>query len=106
MVMTTDTGRQAILINSREATYGYDQRVEAFGSLGMAVSENRRPHHMVLSGSTFTEHAAPLLNFSSNATVRRSMRKSTPLSMPLKTAARLPSAIMTDGRRCSLPKQP
>ncbi|MBV1823038.1 inositol 2-dehydrogenase [Komagataeibacter oboediens] len=63
VVMTTDTGRQAILINSREATYGYDQRVEAFGSLGMAVSENRRPHHMVLSGSTFTEHAAPLLNF-------------------------------------------
>lgn len=63
VVMTTHSGKQAVLINSREATYGYDQRVEAFGSLGMAVSENRRPHHMVLSGSTFTEHAAPLLNF-------------------------------------------
>ncbi|OUJ04851.1 inositol 2-dehydrogenase [Acetobacter malorum] len=63
VVMTTSSGKQAILINSREATYGYDQRVEAFGSLGMAISENRRPHHMVLSGSTFTDHAAPLLNF-------------------------------------------
>lgn len=63
VVMTTPSGKQAILINSREATYGYDQRVEAFGSLGMAISENRRPHHMVLSGSAFTEHAAPLLNF-------------------------------------------
>lgn len=63
VVMTTPSGKQAILINSREATYGYDQRVEAFGSLGMAISENRRPHHMVLSGSAFTERAAPLLNF-------------------------------------------
>lgn len=63
VVMTTPSGKQAILINSREATYGYDQRVEVFGSLGMAISENRRPHHMVLSGSAFTEHAAPLLNF-------------------------------------------
>ena len=26
--------------NSRQAVYGYDQRVEAFGSLGMASSEN------------------------------------------------------------------
>ncbi|MGF1276523.1 inositol 2-dehydrogenase [Acetobacter pasteurianus] len=63
VVMTTHSGKQVILMNSREATYGYDQRVEAFGSLGMAVSENRRPHHMVLSGSTFTGQAAPLLNF-------------------------------------------
>ena len=29
----------------------------------MAVSENRRPHHMVLSGKGFTDHAAPLLHF-------------------------------------------
>ena len=26
--------------NSRQAAYGYDQRVEAFGSLGMAASDN------------------------------------------------------------------
>ncbi|MDT8871815.1 hypothetical protein RAA17_13640 [Komagataeibacter rhaeticus] len=61
--MKTASGRQAVLINAREAAYGYDQRVEAFGSRGMAVSENRRPHHMVLSGADFTDHAAPLLNF-------------------------------------------
>ncbi|GBQ12710.1 inositol 2-dehydrogenase [Komagataeibacter rhaeticus] len=63
VVMKTASGRQAVLINAREAAYGYDQRVEAFGSRGMAVSENRRPHHMVLSGADFTDHAAPLLNF-------------------------------------------
>ena len=30
--------------NSRQAVYGYDQRVEAFGSLGMATSENPPAH--------------------------------------------------------------
>jgi len=30
--------------NSRRAAYGYDQRVEVFGSLGMAVSENPQAH--------------------------------------------------------------
>ena len=63
VVMTTASGKQAIITNSREAAYGYDQRVEAFGSKGMAVSENRRPHHAVLSGKGFTERAAPLLHF-------------------------------------------
>ena len=39
VAMTTASGKQAIIINSREAAYGYDQRVEAFGSKGLAVSE-------------------------------------------------------------------
>ena len=63
VVMRTASGKQAIITNSREATYGYDQRVEAFGNQGMAVSENRRPHHATLSGKGFTDHAAPLLHF-------------------------------------------
>ncbi len=63
VVMTTVSGKQAIIINSREAAYGYDQRVEAFGTKGMAVSENWRPHHAALSGKGFTNHSAPLLHF-------------------------------------------
>ena len=63
VTMTTASGKQAIVLNSREAVYGYDQRVEAFGSKGMAVSENRRPHEMALSAKDFTDRAAPLLNF-------------------------------------------
>jgi myo-inositol 2-dehydrogenase/D-chiro-inositol 1-dehydrogenase len=63
VVLTTPSGKQAVILNSREAVFGYDQRVEAFGSRGMAVSENRRPHQMLLSGKEFTSHAAPLLNF-------------------------------------------
>lgn len=63
VVLTTATGKQAVIGNSRRAVYGYDQRVEAFGTGGMAVSDNRRPHGMRLSGETQTEVAAPLLNF-------------------------------------------
>jgi myo-inositol 2-dehydrogenase / D-chiro-inositol 1-dehydrogenase len=63
VTITTASGKQAVILNSREALYGYDQRVEAHGSKGMAVSENRRPHEMRLSGKGFTTHAAPLLNF-------------------------------------------
>jgi myo-inositol 2-dehydrogenase/D-chiro-inositol 1-dehydrogenase len=63
VVMATASGKQAIITNSREALYGYDQRVEAFGSKGMAVSENRRPNLMTLSGKGFSDRAAPLLHF-------------------------------------------
>ena len=61
--MTTASGKQAVILNSRKATYGYDQRVEAFGSKGMAISDNRRPHHMLMSGDGYSDRAAPLLNF-------------------------------------------
>jgi myo-inositol 2-dehydrogenase/D-chiro-inositol 1-dehydrogenase len=63
LVMTTASGKQALILNSREASYGYDQRVEAFGSKGMAISENRRPHLMRMSGKDSTDSAAPLMNF-------------------------------------------
>ena len=63
VVLKTATGKQCIINNSRQATYGYDQRVEALGSGGMLVSENRRPHMMSLHRADFTGKAAPLLNF-------------------------------------------
>ena len=63
VVMTTASGKQAIITNSRRAVYGYDQRVEAFGSAGMAISENRAMDHLRLYGADFTDRAAPLKNF-------------------------------------------
>ncbi len=63
VTMKTASGKQAIITNSRRATYGYDQRVEVLGSKGMAISENRRPHGMTLHAHDFTERAEPLLNF-------------------------------------------
>lgn len=63
VVLTTASGKQAVISNSRRAVYGYDQRVEAFGSAGMAISENRTPNHMRLYGTDFTDQAQPLMSF-------------------------------------------
>jgi myo-inositol 2-dehydrogenase/D-chiro-inositol 1-dehydrogenase len=43
-----DNGAMTLIDNSRQAVYGYDQRVEAFGSGGMAASENPPAHTGVL----------------------------------------------------------
>ncbi len=43
VVLTTATGKQCMISNSRRATYGYDQRIEVHGSLGMIAAENQRP---------------------------------------------------------------
>jgi myo-inositol 2-dehydrogenase / D-chiro-inositol 1-dehydrogenase len=43
-VLTHADGTFTTIDNSREAVYGFDQRVEAFGSEGMAVSDNPPRH--------------------------------------------------------------
>jgi myo-inositol 2-dehydrogenase/D-chiro-inositol 1-dehydrogenase len=43
IILTTAGGRQAMISNSRRATYGYDQRIEVHGSLGSVAAENQRP---------------------------------------------------------------
>jgi myo-inositol 2-dehydrogenase/D-chiro-inositol 1-dehydrogenase len=43
VILETVTGRQAVISNSRRATYGYDQRIEVHGSFGSASAENQRP---------------------------------------------------------------
>jgi myo-inositol 2-dehydrogenase/D-chiro-inositol 1-dehydrogenase len=49
VVVLTHADRTITVIdNSREAVYGYDQRVEAFGSAGVAISENPRTHSAVV----------------------------------------------------------
>ena len=40
VVMTHENGAITTIDNSRQAVYGYDQRVEVFGSAGLAASEN------------------------------------------------------------------
>ena len=43
VILTTASGRQCVISNSRRATYGYDQRIEVHGSSGMVAAENHRP---------------------------------------------------------------
>ena len=40
VTLTFENGTLGVIDNSRRAAYGYDQRVEVFGSLGMAAGEN------------------------------------------------------------------
>lgn len=46
VVMRYTSGAICTIDNSREAVYGYDQRVEVFGSGGMAMSHNNTPYNV------------------------------------------------------------
>ena len=63
IIMETASGKQCHINNSRSATYGYDQRVELFGSKGMVVSENRKPHELKKYNMEFVDKREPYLNF-------------------------------------------
>lgn len=63
VTLTTVNGKQAVITNSREAVYGYDQRVELFGNNGMLISENQRENHVTRHLRDSTNVSAPLLNF-------------------------------------------
>lgn len=51
LVLTTASGRQCAISNSRRASYGYDQRVEVLGSKGMVSAENQRPVSIELASA-------------------------------------------------------
>ncbi|MEO1420916.1 MAG: inositol 2-dehydrogenase [Pseudomonadota bacterium] len=62
VLMTTASGKQATIMNTRRATYGYDQRIEVHGSMGAITANN---HHMstvtMASGEGYTQ--PPLQDF-------------------------------------------
>jgi myo-inositol 2-dehydrogenase / D-chiro-inositol 1-dehydrogenase len=52
--LVTPSGKQAVILNSRRTAYGFDQRVEAFGSAGMVISDNPRATGLKrFSGTSF-----------------------------------------------------
>ncbi|HTV69052.1 MAG TPA: inositol 2-dehydrogenase [Rhizobiaceae bacterium] len=62
VILATKSGKQAVISNSRRATYGYDQRIEVHGSKGMVAAENQRPVSIeVANGSGYTR--PPLHDF-------------------------------------------
>jgi hypothetical protein len=63
VIMRTADGKLCHINNSRRAAFGYDQRIELFGSEGMVISDNRKAHELKFYGSTTTESAEPYLNF-------------------------------------------
>ncbi|MGH7050866.1 MAG: inositol 2-dehydrogenase [Acetobacteraceae bacterium] len=63
IVMRTASGRQCHINNCRQASYGYDQRIEVFGARGMLLNDNLRPSTLRRYDSQATEIREPLLNF-------------------------------------------
>ncbi len=51
VLMTTKGGRQCTILNSRRAAYGYDQRIEVFGSKGMVQVDNLHEAKITVAGT-------------------------------------------------------
>ncbi|SMY09721.1 inositol 2-dehydrogenase [Flavimaricola marinus] len=62
VILTTESGKQCTITNSRRATYGYDQRIEVLGSKGSVSAENMREANIVLADESGF-HQPPLLDF-------------------------------------------
>lgn len=60
ITLTFDNGAIGVIDNSRKAVYGYDQRVEVFGSKGMVNIDNNRSDTHVYYGDKSISQSLPL----------------------------------------------
>jgi myo-inositol 2-dehydrogenase/D-chiro-inositol 1-dehydrogenase len=62
IILTTASGKQCLVSNSRRASYGYDQRIEVHGEKGMVSAKNQRPMDVeIATAAGFTK--PPLHDF-------------------------------------------
>ena len=58
--ITFENGSLASIDNSRKSNYGYDQRVEVFGSLGMSISQNQLSNNNIVANNKGIHYSKPL----------------------------------------------
>ena len=63
VIMKSKKGVLCIINNSRHSSYGYDQRVEIFGSKGMLISGNKTNNETEFFNSSGTKIRRPYVNF-------------------------------------------
>ena len=63
IILETASGAQCCINNYRKAVYGYDQRVEAIGELGMLKAQNRRGTSIERWTAEQTQAQDPILYF-------------------------------------------
>jgi len=63
IVLRTASGKQCHINNSRSAAYGYNQRMEIFGSKGMVLNDHHRTSTVRRFSAQATEVRDPLLHF-------------------------------------------
>ena len=110
VTLVHESGCLTAIDNSRQAVYGFDQRVEVFGSDGMAASENPLAHTAVVRTARGTRQTRCRTSTSS-ATCRAtcaSGRRSAPPSPPARrrrsarrTRAPRSSSASPHGARCA-----
>ncbi|MDO3409256.1 inositol 2-dehydrogenase [Saccharibacillus sp. CPCC 101409] len=60
ITLTFESGAVGVIDNSRQAVYGYDQRIEVFGALGAASADNWRPTTVEVSTAEAVTRDRPL----------------------------------------------
>ena len=68
LLLRTKSGKMCHINNTRRAVYGYDQRIEVFGSKGMLRAENLTPTSVERSGEQATCGDNPWPNFQTRYT--------------------------------------
>ena len=101
VIMKTASGKLCHINNSRRAIYGYDQRVEAFGSGGMVISNNRTATTVERFHLTATHVREPLLNFFIDR-YSEAYRHQINAFIDAVNAGRQPTPGFEDGRRALL----
>jgi len=82
--------------NSRQAVFGYDQRVEILGSRGMVGNENRYPNSVTISGADRIERGLPDNFFMDRYTV--SFEREMVAFIDALTSGKTPTVTGDDGR--------
>ena len=67
VLLKTASGKIAQISNSRRATYGYDQRIEVHGSLGLLAAGNQHATTVTLAGASGLPERSGACRSSSNA---------------------------------------
>ena len=97
-LLKSKQGVQCIITNSRHCSFGYDQRVELFGSKGMLISGNKRENETEIFTKNNTSQRKPLLNFFIDRYVDAYRLQLDELALYSRTK-KLPISSFEDGRR-------
>jgi myo-inositol 2-dehydrogenase/D-chiro-inositol 1-dehydrogenase len=101
VILRTASGALCHINNSRRAVYGYDQRVEVFGSKGMLQTENQRATTLRRWSAQSTDGQDVLLNFFIERYMQSYINELGDFIGAVE-AGRAPSVTAEDGRRALL----
>ena len=97
-LLKSKKGVQCIITNSRHCSFGYDQRVELFGSKGMLISGNKNENETEIFTKNNTSQKKPLLNFFIDRYVEAYRLQLDELAL-YSRKKKLPVSSFEDGRR-------